>query len=214
MKKSDFFSILAANLSEYPNNKVEIVINEYKNKFRDAEAQGLSEETILKSMGDPYIIAQNYIKNMPFIHEDKASSSKETYCNIDFSVKTDNIPSVNDVQSFLVRFFRGIFGFLGFIFFLIMSLPLFFILLTLFMCSILLSILGVVICFSSFLAPGFLSEIHFPVNLSNLSTLGALNAGLVAFIIGMLFVKLNYKLIKILGRKIRGSNNNKETIKS
>lgn len=214
MKKSDFFSILEANLSEYPDNKVEFIINEYKNKFRDAEAQGLSEDSILKNIGDPYIIARTYINDMPFIQQDEASSSKETYCNIDSSMKADTLPSVNDVQSFLVRFFKGIFSFLAFIFFLIISLPLFFILLTLFICSILLSIFGVVIFFSSFLAPGLLSEIYFPINLSHLNTIGALNVGVVTFIIGILSVKLNYKLIKVLGRKIRGSHNNKETITS
>lgn len=211
MKKSDFLSILEANLAGYPNNTVETIINKYKNKFNDAETQGISEDSILKSIGDPYIIAQSYIKNMPIIINDDISSSTETYCNIDSSVKTDDLPSVNDVQSFLSRFFKGIFSFLGFVFFLIISLPLFFILLTLFICSILLSISGIVIFFSSFLAPDFLREPSFPINMSNLGMVGALNIGIILFIIGILFIKFNYKLIRALGRKVRGSHNNKKT---
>lgn len=211
MKKSDFLSILEANLSAYPNNTVEPILNKYKNKFKEAEMQGISEESMLNNIGDPYIIAQSYIKNMPLIIKDDISSSTETYCNIDSSVKTEDLPSVNDVQSFLARFFKGIFSFLGFVFFLIISLPLFFILSSLFICSILLCIFGIVILFSSFLAPGFLSQISSPINVSNLGMLGALNIGIVIFIVGILLIKFNYKLIKMLARKVRGPHNNKET---
>lgn len=211
MKKSDFLSILEANLSGYPNNTVETILNKYKNKFKEAEAQGISEDSILNSMGDPYIIAQSYIKNMPLIIKDDSSSSTETYCNMDPSVKTEDLPSVNDVQSFLARFFKGIFSLLGFVFFLIISLPIFFILLSLFICSILLSVFGLVILFSSIFAPSFLSQISSPINLSNLGMLGALNIGIVIFIIGILLIKFNYRLIRALGRKVRGSHNNKKT---
>ncbi|WP_040215241.1 DUF1700 domain-containing protein [Clostridium polynesiense] len=214
MKKSDFLSILEANLSGYPETSVEIVLNKYRNKFKDAESKGISEDDFITSLGDPYIIAQSCIKNMDIISEEITTSHQESFSEI--TDKTDissvELPSMSVIQSMLSKFFKTIFSILGFIFFLIMSLPLFFVLLTLFLASILVSLSGVAIAGSVIFAPHLVNlPFKLPESAMFFGILGVVILGIIVFILGILMLKFNYGLMKKLGRKIGYPLNGKES---
>ena len=105
MKKSDFLSILEANLSEYPEEWVASIIEDYNNKFNSGQEAGITEAQLINSFGDPYLIAQRCKQEPHIPKKEEKKTIPEGYHNFKNDIDTLELPSFNSVTSSISKFF-------------------------------------------------------------------------------------------------------------
>ena len=63
MTQNEFFNIIMDELKELPELELQKLISFYKNKISTEVSHGKSEEEVIKSFGDPYLICLNCKNN-------------------------------------------------------------------------------------------------------------------------------------------------------
>ena len=63
MTQKEFFNIIMDELKELPELELQKLISLYRNRISNEVLSGKSEEEVIKSFGDPYLICINYKKN-------------------------------------------------------------------------------------------------------------------------------------------------------
>ena len=74
MNKKEYMRKLKRQLRELPDHIVEDILRDYEEHFGDGKLQGLSEEAISRSLGDPREVAKEYLRMYP--HAKKKKDSK------------------------------------------------------------------------------------------------------------------------------------------
>lgn len=94
MTQNDFFNIIMDELKELPELKLQKIIFQYKEKISYGILHGKSEDEIISSFGDPYLICYNYKNN----NSDFETLKKEEPISYQVNLKktSDNINTYNN----------------------------------------------------------------------------------------------------------------------
>lgn len=97
MTQNEFFNIIMDELKELPELKLQKIIFQYKEKISDGILHGKSEDEIISSFGDPYLICYNYKNN----NSDSEILTKEEPISYQVNLKkiSDNISTYNDKEN-------------------------------------------------------------------------------------------------------------------
>lgn len=204
MKKDEFLIAIEANLSEYPEPWVEGIIEKYTIFFEKESSQGLTEDAIIEKLGDPYLVAQKCKQDgyISPLKEDKEQDIKEKH-NFKEENESIKLPDLNTIESSSKSFLQKVFRVLSFIVFLIISLPLFAFLLSLFTASLGVFMAGIVVSLGVFIAPSYIDIVNaIPRSSVTFGGLGTITLGITIAIGGILLLQLNVKVIKRLTKKI------------
>ncbi|WP_185966751.1 DUF1700 domain-containing protein [Clostridium sp. HBUAS56017] len=82
MNKNEFFKILKEGLNDFPEKELQDILYDYEEHFSNAKADGKSDEEIIKELGDPYVIVNQYrsgyVQGIPKSTYNKSNSSNST----------------------------------------------------------------------------------------------------------------------------------------
>ena len=63
MNKAEFLKVMAQHLSRLPENDLKEILYDYEEHFHNGLTNGKTETEIIRALGDPHIIAKQYIAN-------------------------------------------------------------------------------------------------------------------------------------------------------
>lgn len=103
MTQNEFFNIIMDELKELPELELQKLISFYKNKISTEVSHGKSEDEVIKSLGDPYLICHNYKNNNIDIKNFKDECPIDSNINLKKvtphdTTKNLNIPNDNYIK--------------------------------------------------------------------------------------------------------------------
>jgi uncharacterized membrane protein len=104
MKQNDFFNILMDGLKDFPEAKLQDIISYYENKFMNGVISGITEEEIIKELGDPNLIVEKYR------NENSNNYSNFDYTNYNISAGTffeDKNPDIDNKYNYISSDFKA-----------------------------------------------------------------------------------------------------------
>lgn len=218
MNKNEFLKIIREGLNDFPQQELDEIIYDYEEHFRDALQDGKTEEEIIGTLGDPFVIVNQYrsgyVQSVP---QYKNSNSNDKGANYTNGYKNNN--SYNDVPPnrpksnpntintllkiaivFFVVIFIGPFGLAG-------GASLFALAITLVVIPFALSLSGIALLLGKsglslfgFAVPQVLAD--FPTSVIVLGTIGSIAATILVTILSLYVIKAVIILIRKLFNKI------------
>lgn len=216
MNKSEFLKIISEGLNDFPSQELDEIIYDYEEHFRSAMSDGKTEEEIIGSLGDPFVIVNQYrsgyVQSVPQYKSSNNKSndynkgySNNSYKNASYNDVPPNRPksdpnTINTILKIAIAIFAviliGPFGLAG-------GASLFALAVTLVVIPFALSLSGIALLLGKsglslfgFAVPQFLAD--FPTSVIVLGTIGSIAATILVTILSLYLIKAFIILIKKL----------------
>lgn len=211
MNKNEFLKIIRAGLNDFPAEELNEIISDYEGHFRDALSDGKTEEEILKTLGDPFVIVNQYrsgyVQSVPQYKNSNTNGTKNTnntsYNNVSPTGTNSNSNTVNTLLKIAIVIFAliiiGPFGIAG-------GAGLFALAVTIVVIPFAVSLSGIALLLGKsglslfgFAVPSFLAD--FPTSVIALVTIGSIFATILVTILSVYILKAVIIFIRKLFNK-------------
>jgi len=210
VNKNEFLKIIREGLNDFPKQELDEIIYDYEEHFSNALSDGKTEEEIIRNLGDPFVIVNQYrngyVQSVPRYKNSNGNGTKNnntSYNDIPPKKQTDNSNSINTILKIAIVFFAvillGPFGLAG-------GAGLFALALTIVVVPFALSLSGIALLLGKFglnlfgfAVPAFL--VDFPTSVIILLTIGSIAATILVTILSVYLLKALINLIKRLFNK-------------
>jgi len=103
VNRNEFLKIIREGLNDFPSQELDEIIYDYEEHFRNALSDGKTEGEIIGSLGDPFVIVNQYrsgyVQNVPKYKKSTSNNdNNKSYSNNDtYNNSYNNNTSYNDV---------------------------------------------------------------------------------------------------------------------
>lgn len=211
MNKNEFLKIIREGLNDFPSQELDEIIYDYEQHFRDAMSDGKTEEEIIGSLGDPFVIVNQYrsgyVQSVPQYKNNRNNSDDyKTNNSYDYAPprqENNNSNTINTILKIAIAIFALIL--IGPIGITVVSV-LFALVMVILVIPFTLSLSGIALLLGKsglslfgFAVPSVLAD--FPTSVIALATTGSIAATILVTILSLYCIKAVILLIKKLYNK-------------